>query len=122
MSQMDPLQSLLGCLCYGVCTEEDFVFLNKFIIINHSVEENNVLLNVKHWVDNPDFACPLICYTNAVHGADNIAASKAFAAVTGQVFHYYYATDLTGHGRNKHTLHNASVEAAWSAKVKNTGD
>ena len=67
MHQKDPLfQSLLGHLCYGVCTQEDFAFLNKFVIKNCNAEKNNDLLNVKHWMDNPDFSCPLIRYTNAV--------------------------------------------------------
>ncbi|KIJ25642.1 hypothetical protein M422DRAFT_122480, partial [Sphaerobolus stellatus SS14] len=48
--------------------------------------------------------------------------AKAFAAATGQEFHFYYSEDSYGKGKKKKKLQNMAAEAAWNARVKDAGD
>ena len=119
MRQKDPIfQALLTCLCVGVCTEEDYIFLQQFLIKNRSSEVNCNKLSITKWIDDPTNASPLICFTNRVRDEHNMRSTKAFAEATNQPFHLYHSFDYTSKGRKKKVLRNAAAEAAWAAPIK----
>ena len=115
-------QDILSRLRFGNCSEADFAYLQPFIAANCSDKVNHHLLSLQNWIDDPDHASPLICYTNAVRDAHNMKASQAFAKMTRQEFHVYHSTDSKGKGKNKYILQNAAAKAAWNGRVKDAKD
>ena len=63
MRQKDPFfQALLTCLHGGVCTDEDYIFLQQFLIKNRLSEVNCNKLSITKWIDDPADASPLIFF------------------------------------------------------------
>ncbi|KAJ6492011.1 hypothetical protein C8R45DRAFT_786614, partial [Mycena sanguinolenta] len=48
--------------------------------------------------------------------------AQAFAKITGQEFHLYYAKDTRGRGSKKYQLTGIAAEIAWSIPVKEAND
>ena len=94
-------QDVLCHLQFGNFSENDFLYLQPFIVANRAIEVNQKLLSLENWIKDPDTASPLICYTNAVRDAHNMKASESFAKMTGQDFHIYYSTDSHGKGKKQ---------------------
>jgi hypothetical protein len=115
-------QDLLCRIRFGNGNWNDFQNLQQHILSKRTIEQNRKLLDVKLWLEDPDNATPLICYTNAVRDAHNFRSSKAFAQVTNQQFHVYYSEDTCGGGKKKFTLKNEAAEAAWNTSIKRAKD
>jgi len=123
MHQKDPLfQQLLNCLCYELCSQAHYDFLQSYIICNCSADTNQSKLNMNVWITDRCNASPLIYYTNAVCDAHNIKAAHAFVHLSGYDFHFYYSTDTCGQGCNKILLQNEAAHAAWNTPVKAASD